>query len=423
MANLDMAKVRMVKVVQRLYRRPLEDVGRAVEGALRRLGLHRKVAGRRIAITAGSRNIDRIAEVIREAVRFIRSHGGRPFILPAMGSHGGATPGGQVKVLEALGITEELVGAPILSTMEVEKIGEVDGTPVFVDKYALEAEGILVVNRVKHHPSIYRGLGSGLMKMLAVGMGNRKGAEVAHMEGVRRMVFVVPLMARKILQSLPVLGCLALLEDACGNLSRVVPVPPGEVEEADRMLLRLWHRIRPRLPFPEIDLLIVERMGKDIVGPGMDPRIIGRMGIAGEPDPQNPKVRTVVVLDLTEKSQGNANGIGMASVITRRLFEKVDWRATFVNNSTTGFVDRFKLPPVMPDDRTAISFALEFVKGRRPEDLRVVRIKDTSHLECFYISEALCPLARAKRGLRIVGQPHPLRFDDEGNLLPPSPEH
>lgn len=419
---IDVSSVRMFKVAQRLYSKRINNISERTSEALASLDIAKLVKGRRIAITAGSRGIASIAEVIKAIVKFIREAGGEPFVFPAMGSHGGATADGQVEVLASLGITEESIEAPILATMDVEHVATVDGEPVFTDKYAANADGIIVVNRIKHHPDIYRGIGSGLMKMISVGMGKMKGAEIIHGDGVRSMVNLIPKFAEALLSKLPIIGCIALIENGYHELAHIIPVSPKDVVTVERRLLSFWNKIRPRLPFDDIDVLIVERMGKDIMGTGMDTFVIGRMVIAGQPEPKKPYVRAVVTLDLTEASHGNAAGIGLCTAITKRLFDKIDWRSTRINTMTSGFIDRMRLPPVLPNDYAAIMYPLMAIRRRNESELRIVRIRDTLTLHCFYVSEALLEEALSNKRLSVIGGPQRLSFDDDGNLRPVSYE-
>lgn len=419
---VDVSSVRMFKVVQRLYSKRINNLSEHISEALTSLDIAKSVKGKRIAITAGSRGIASIAEVIKAIVKFVREAGGEPFVFPAMGSHGGATANGQLEVLASLGITEESIEAPILATMDVEHVATVDGEPVFTDKYAANADGIIVVNRIKHHPDIYRGIGSGLMKMISVGMGKRKGAEIIHSDGVRSMVKLIPKFAEALLLKLPIIGCIALIENGYHELAHIIPVSPKDVIAVEQRLLSFWNRIRPRLPFDDIDILIVERMGKDIMGTGMDTFVIGRMVIAGQPEPKKPYVRAVVTLDLTEASHGNAAGIGLCTAITKRLFDKIDWHSTRINTMTSGFIDRMRLPPVLPNDYAAIMYPLMAIRRRSERELRIVRIKDTLTLHCFYVSEALLEEALSNNRLSVVGGPQRLSFDEDGNLHPVSYE-
>jgi hypothetical protein len=409
-------QIRMACVVQRLYGKRVDDVVGEVKRQMQRLNIADRVKGKRIAITAGSRGIARINEVIKGVVEFVKECDGEPFVFPAMGSHGGATAEGQVAILRDYGITEEFVGAPILATMEVERIGTADGVPVYADRYAANADGIIVVNRIKHHTDFSGPHESGLFKMMAVGMGKREGADIAHTYKAWSLRHHIPLMAKEILRRLPILAGLAVIENGYHEVAHLVALPPDEIEAGERRLLSFWKRIRPKIPFNRLDVLIVERMGKNISGTGMDTKTIGRMMITGENEPKHPMPRVIVVLDLTDESHGNAAGLGLADITTKRLISKVDWHATHVNVFTSGFIERDRIPVVAEDDRQALEWALEVAKVRDPEKARIVRIRDTNTLGVLYISQGLWDEAAADKRLRFVNEGK-LAFQD-GQLAP-----
>jgi hypothetical protein len=409
-------QIRMACVVQRLYGKRVDDVVGEVKRQMQRLNIADRLKGKRIAITAGSRGIARINEVIKGVVEFVKECDGEPFVFPAMGSHGGATAEGQVAILRDYGITEEFVGAPILATMEVERIGTADGVPVYADRYAANADGIIVVNRIKHHTDFSGPHESGLFKMMAVGMGKREGADIAHTYKAWSLRHHIPLMAKEILRRLPILAGLAVIENGYHEVAHLVALPPEEIEGGERRLLSFWKRIRPKIPFNRLDVLIVERMGKNISGTGMDTKTIGRMMITGENEPKHPMPRVIVVLDLTDESHGNAAGLGLADITTKRLISKVDWHATHVNVFTSGFIERDRIPVVAEDDRQALEWALEVAKVRDPEKARIVRIRDTNTLGVLYISQGLWDEAAADKRLRFVNEGK-LAFQD-GQLAP-----
>ncbi|MFA0756747.1 MAG: hypothetical protein YPKNTGVA_002276 [Candidatus Fervidibacter sp.] len=409
-------QIRMACVVQRLYGKRVDDVVGEVKRQMQRLNIADRVKGKRIAITAGSRGIARINEVIKGVVEFVKECNGEPFVFPAMGSHGGATAEGQVAILRDYGITEEFVGAPILATMEVERIGTADGVPVYADRYAANADGIIVVNRIKHHTDFSGPHESGLFKMMAVGMGKREGADIAHTYKAWSLRHHIPLMAKEILRRLPILAGLAVIENGYHEVAHLVALPPDEIEAGERRLLSFWKRIRPKIPFNHLDVLIVERMGKNISGTGMDTKTIGRMMITGENEPKHPMPRVIVVLDLTDESHGNAAGLGLADITTKRLISKVDWHATHVNVFTSGFIERDRIPVVAESDRQALEWALEVAKVRDPAKARIVRIRDTNTLGVLYISQGLWGEAAADKRLRFVNEGK-LAFQD-GQLAP-----
>lgn len=413
-------QIRMACITQRLYSKRVDDVIAETKRQLEQIGLGRKLKGKRIAITAGSRGIARIAEIIKGVVEFVRENGGEPFVFPAMGSHGGATAEGQVAILRDYGITEDFVGAPILATMEVERIGETDGIPVYADKFAANADGIIVVNRIKHHTDFSGPHESGLLKMMAVGMGKRHGADVAHTYKAWSLRNYIPKMAREMLKRLPILAGLAILENGYHQVAKLVALKPNEIETGDRELLRFWKRIRPKIPFNHLDVLIVERMGKDISGTGMDTKVIGRLMITGENELKHPMPRVIVVLDLTDESHGNAAGLGLADITTKRLIDKINWHDTHINVFTSGFIERDRIPVVAENDRQALEWALEIAKVRDPEKARIVRIRDTNTLGVLYISQGLWEEAARNPRIKFVNELS-LRFEDD-NLAPVSYE-
>lgn len=409
-------QIKMACVVQKLYSKKVKDVIGETKRQLERVGISERLKGKRIAITAGSRGIASIPEIIKGVVEFVKEKGGEPFVFPAMGSHGGAIAEGQVAILRDYGITEEAIGAPILATMEVERIGSVDGIPVYTDKFAANADGIIVVNRIKHHTDFSGPHESGLLKMMAVGMGKRHGADVAHTYKAWSLRNYIPMMAKEILSRLPILAGLAILENGYHEVAKLVALSPNEIVEGDKQLLRFWKKIRPKIPFNHLDVLIVERMGKNISGTGMDTKVIGRLMITGENELKHPMPRVIVVLDLTDESHGNAAGLGLADITTKRLINKVNWHDTHINVFTSGFIERDRIPVVADNDRQALEWALEIAKVRDPEKARIVRIRDTNTLGVLYISQGLWEEARRNNRLKFINEVN-LTFDD-GNLTP-----
>lgn len=409
-------QIKMACVVQKLYSKKVEDVIGETKRQSERVGISERLKGKRIAITAGSRGIASISEIIKGVVEFVREKGGEPFVFPAMGSHGGATAEGQVAILRDYGITEEAIGAPILATMDVERVGTVDGIPVYTDKFAANADGIIVVNRIKHHTDFSGPHESGLLKMMAVGMGKRHGADVAHTYKACSLRNYIPMMAKEILSRLPILAGLAILENGYHEVAKLVALRPNEIVKGDKQLLRFWKRIRPKIPFNHLDVLIVERMGKNISGTGMDTKVIGRLMITGENELKHPMPRVIIVLDLTDESHGNAAGLGLADITTKRLISKVNWHDTHINVFTSGFIERDRIPVVADNDRQALEWALEIAKVRDLEKARIVRIRDTNTLGVLYISQGLWEEAQRNNRLKFINEVN-LTFDD-GNLTP-----
>jgi hypothetical protein len=360
----------------------IADVSAAV---VRELGRYAPAAirpGMRVAITAGSRGIANIPEIIATVVHEVRRLGAEPFVVAAMGSHGGATSAGQRAVLSGYGITEERVGCPIIADMETVCLGHTaDGVAAYIDRAAYEADAIIVVNRVKPHSILTGDLGSGLMKMTGIGLGNAIGADSIHLLGVEQHLLPV---ARLVLEQAPVALGLAIVENARDETWQIACVPPAEMEAADRRLLAEARRLLPTIPFDPIDVLIVEMMGKNFSGTGMDPNVIGMHRRIGGPARRD--IRRIVVLDLSPESHGNAHGIGMADIVTARLCQRIDWNATYTNGLTADFLGGGKLPLTCPGAREAIELAL---KPFPAEQARVVWIHDTAHLEELWISPVL----------------------------------
>jgi len=387
---------------------PLADVPGAVRAELDGLGLRDAITpGMRVAVTAGSRGIRDIVAVTRAAVGWLREAGAEPFVVPAMGSHGGATAAGQVKLLASLGISEASVGCPIQATMEVVQVGSIaDGTPVFLDKFAAEADALLLINRVKTHTSFDGPIESGLAKICSVGLGKRQGAETVHRTAVYGLKQQMVPMARVILDSGRVLAGIAIIEDAREQTTELVALPPAEIGGAgEARLLARSKQLMARLPFHQIDVLVVDELGKNISGTGMDTNIIGRLPIPGEPPMLTPLINVIVVLDLTEATQGNANGMGLADITTARLASKVDFHATYVNVLTAGLVGLCKggLPITLPTAHDAIATAVKVCGQANPANARVVRIPNTLLLEQLLVSAALLPEVEAHPGLELLG--------------------
>jgi hypothetical protein len=405
---------RLVRIRQRFGTERIEDVARTVGNALRGSALRGRVTpGARIAITAGSRGISHIEEVLAAAVATLRAFGAEPFVVPAMGSHGGATAEGQAEVLAGYGITEERVGAPICATMDVVEIGRTSrGVPVFMDRLAWEADGVLVCGRVKAHTAFKAPIESGLCKMLAVGLGKQRGAETMHASGLAR---TIPEAASVALATNKVMLGLAIVENASDEPFRIEAVEPAQFLERDRALLEISNSLLPRIPFDQLDVLIIDWIGKNISGSGMDPNVIGmwrRLGGERKPD-----YRRIVVRDVTPESHGNAIGIGWADFTTRRLVESIDRAAMEMNCITANAPDVARIPISTATDREAIELAIKTAAITAP--VRLARIHSTLRLEEMYVSEALLEEAKVNPAIEVLEDPAPMVFDAAGRLGPP----
>ncbi len=413
---------RLAPVCQRLYSSPIDDLPAAVRCALAdAIPPDRVRKGQRIGITAGSRGIANIAPILKAAVDLLRERGAEPFLFPSMGSHGGATAEGQADLLgRVFGINEETMGYPVLSSMEVVELGRTPehDLPVYVDEHVAKADGILVVNRVKAHTD-YRGPHeSGLMKMIAIGMGKRAQAETIHAHGVYGLRELIPEVARAKIRMAPILGGLALVEDGYDQTSEIVGLPADRIEAEEPAILERAKAGMALLPFDELDLLVIDRMSKEISGTGMDTNVIGRRRINNEPEWEVPAIEVVFVRDLEQHASTNAVGIGLADLTTRRLRERFDLKKTQVNGLTSTFAQRLMLPVVAEDDREGMDHAMYLLRRKSPDQIRMVRIRDTAHLHRLLVSEALLPEVRRHERLEQEGEPEEIRFDAEGKLTP-----
>jgi hypothetical protein len=410
---------KMYRVRQRLDDTKIVNIEPAVEAELRKLSLTSIKPGQRVAITGGSRGIANMAEILKTVVEHIKSYDAQPFIFPAMGSHGGATAQGQVAVLEQLGITESYLNAPILSSMDVVEIARTDDdVPVFVDQNALAADHIVVVNRIKSHTKFKGPVESGLVKMMAIGMGKLKGAEFYHKAAIQHTFpKIIMDAARMVIRRTPVLFALGIIENAYGKTSLVSAVKPDAIENKEKELLIWSKKLMAKLPFNDIDLLIVDEMGKDISGVGIDPNVTGRnrdlLGVFDHPV----QVKRLFVRDLTAKSKGNAVGIGLADITTQRLVDKIDYDATYKNCITGISLEKAAVPMHFKNDRKAIEVGLGSMGLIPPEKSKIVRIKNTSRLETVQVSEAFADKLQQRSDLEILGEPRSMEFDEEDILL------
>jgi hypothetical protein len=409
----------------------IDDPANAVHAALAAAPCVSAVKpGMSIALTVGSRGLADLPELVRAIARELHERGAHPFIVPAMGSHGGATAEGQVSVLAHLGVTERTAGCPIRSSMDTVELGRLsNGMEVRIDRLALEADGIVLFNRIKPHSAFRAPNESGLVKMLSIGLGKRSGADNCHAWGFNHVGRFIVEMARVKLAACRVLFGIATLENAYHRLSRVVVLPTAGLIERERELLTDAMRNMPRLPLGPLDqplasgpldVLIVDAVGKEFSGSGMDPNITGRpstTAISG-----GPSVSRIVALDVTDKSEGNATGVARADVVTERLAGKFSRDAVYTNSLTSCVLSAAALPMAMPDDRTAIQAAVKTCESHTPDAIGMIRIPNTLNLEYLYASEALLPALKDRPGVEILTAPRPMRFNSDGRLIDPWPE-
>ena len=409
----------MALIRQKLHAEKLEDIPEAVGKALQGLQLASLAEpGESVAVAVGSRGISHISLIVSECVKSLMDSGLKPFIVPAMGSHGGNTPEGERSALARLGITESFVDAPILAAEDVVKIGRLDvGIPILVDRCAAEADHIVVINRVKPHTKFHGPIESGLTKMLTVGLGKGEGAALYHRAAVQHTFDILQDAARNILESRSVLFGLAILEDGYRNVSRVSAVRPENWFESERTLLQEARLIMPRIPFDPIDILIIDEIGKDISGIGMDSNVTGRhRDIVGDFFTA-PHVKRIFVRDLSPESDGNGNGIGLADVTTRRLVDALDLEKTYTNALTAISLEKAAIPMSFETDRECIEACLNTIGMVRPEEARIIRIKNTAKLDTLSASRALEGDVTSNPNLKILKEWEPMAFDEENNLI------
>jgi len=411
---------KMVGVKQKFNTNSIKDIRKAVRSTLATIRPEKYVSpGESVAITAGSRGIANIAVIMAELIAELKRVGAEPFIVPAMGSHGGANAEGQKRIIEHYGITEEAMGVSIRSSMEVVQIGKTpEGIPVLLDQNAHQADRIIVVNRVKPHTDFKGEIESGLIKMMAIGLGKQKAADHYHNVFMRLGHYhVLTSVAREIIKQCPIAFGLALVENQRDETEIIQAIPAANIEETERELLVVAKKLLPGIPFNPIDLLIVDEMGKNISGTGMDQNVIARTVIPYHQVPSKPQITRIFVRDLTSDSEGNATAIGNADFTTRRLVDKIDHRATNMNAITSSCPEAVRIPPFFDNDRETIETALNTIGEVAPQNARIVHIKNTLMLEKMYISEALIADAENLNDVEIYADPKYLEFDAQDKLV------
>ena len=392
----------------------LQDAAQGVRQALRREGTLERIApGMRVAVTAGSRDINHIDVITKTVIDELKYAGAHPFLFPAMGSHGGATAEDQREILTGYGITEKTIGVPIISCMDTVEVGRTpEGHPVHADKAAFEANAIVPVGRIKPHPEFRGDFESGIMKMLAIGVGKQHGANVCHQLGMNHMSENILAFGRVLIEKCNVPFGVGIIENAMHGTYSITAAPGECIEAEEPMLLETARSLVPVIPFEKVDVIICEEMGKDISGTGMDSNVIGRSISLGV---SRPFAERIGIFDLTEKSHGNFNGVGLGDAISRRLFDKMSFSTTYPNTITGCEPFAVKIPPVMDTDRLCMYFCLETcVHADNPEGIRVVWIKNTLSVHSFYISEALRKEAQANPKLHVNEARMKPAFDDAG---------
>jgi hypothetical protein len=403
---------------QKFPRPRLDNVQATVREELGKLQLQRKLPkGAKVAVTAGSRGINNIVSITRTTVEYLKAQGFQPVLVAAMGSHGGGTAEGQREILTSLGFTPESMQVPILTGAETVEVGRTaSGLVAYINKHVADLDGIVVINRVKLHTALLGDMHSGLTKACVVGLGGPSGAEQFHSLGIKELPACLRDIGSILIAKKPIVGGLAIVENGYEETAHIVGMEGSRFIEEDVRLLRVASELMPSLPAEKLDVLVIEEMGKNYSGTGMDTNVIGRFRIQGESEPEKPVIRRIVVLDLSEASHGNANGMGLADVVTDKLVARIDLHNTYMNIMTTGFAQRGFLPLHFPTEQEAIQMAVKSLGMTDPRKLRMMIIPCTLHLENLYVSEALLPELKGRSNLEIAKQATALQFDRDKNM-------
>ena len=405
--------IQLAPVRQSVSEQQVDNVSAAVWNGLNAVALSERVRpGMRVAVAVGSRGISCYREVVKAVVETLLALGAEPFLVPAMGSHGGGTAEGQHEVLVGYGMAD--LGVPILSSLEVKQIGETGGMPIYWDRHAAEADAVIPVNRVKAHTAFRADHESGLCKIMTIGLGKKRGAATLHAHDAAT---AIPLAAQVILKTMPVVTGVAIVENGRHAAAEIAVLPGERIFQEEPRLLRQAKALQPSIPFDDLDLLVVHEMGKNISGTGMDTNIIGMWRRNG--GPRDPNFRVLAVLDLTPDSHGNASGVGLADLIPERLRAKIDWHATYTNCLTAGNFAAAKQPVTLASDREVIETGL---MGKNAATARVAWIQNTLELETLWLSPALLEEVGKMQTLTQVGKAQEVQFTADGALLPPVAE-
>lgn len=400
-----------------------EDIGDIASRAVRELSFENIPDGGEIALGVGSRGIANLSTIVAGVVTEVLDAGYEPFVFPAMGSHGGATDEGQREMLNELGVTEEIIGCEIRSSMDVIEVGRTPNrdVPVVADANAADADAIIPINRVKPHTDFDGTVESGLSKMLVIGMGKQRGAQIAHKWAVdwsfQRMI---PEITELLLDSLPIVGGVAIVEDQYDDTTLIEGVPPSGFLDREAELLETAYNIMPTFPFDELDVVVFDRQGKEISGQGIDTNVIGRRVFSiNEPAPEKPDIKRIYTRGLTEKTHGNAMGVGSADIIHEDIVAELNAQTSLINALTASTIRGVRLPPVVETDRAGLVAALSTIGVVESNTVRIVRAADSMHLHQLYASPALVEEARERDDLRVVEEPQPIEFEDGQFAKPP----
>lgn len=411
---------KMAKIRQKFQVESLQDIPGTIAEQFTAVKADEKIKpGMEIAITVGSRGINNIPLIVKSVADEIRKRGAIPFVFPAMGSHGGATAEGQKEMVESLGVTEEYTGCEIRSSMDVVEVGVTsEGIPVYVDKIAYNADGIIVMGRIKPHTDFKNKIESGVLKMASIGMGKHKQALALHTYGIKGISEMMPEVGKVAIAKSNTLFGIGIVENAHEETAIIEAIEPDQIEERERELLKKAFTLMPSLPVDEMDILLVDEIGKNYSGTGFDTNIIGRIRVLGVKEPEKPSIKYVIASNLSEVSHGNALGIGLADLTTKRLFEKIDLKTMNENVVTSTFLARASIPIVLDNDQEALKAALRATWGVSPEQARIVRIPNTLHIGELYVSEVIFNELKDKENIEVLEELQEMKFDQDGYFLP-----
>ncbi|GIP31413.1 lactate racemase domain-containing protein [Paenibacillus sp. J2TS4] len=420
--GFDLPFPRMIPVRQYFKTDKINHIPSAVKEQFKRPEATKQIrAGMKVAVAVGSRGIANLKQITASVISELVRLGARPFIVPAMGSHGGATAEGQQAVLAEYGITEEAMGCPIKASMETVLVGTLPGgIPLYFDKHAYRSDAVVIINRVKPHTDFKGRVESGLQKMIVIGLGKHKGASYIHSLGFDRFHDVIPEAGRALIQAAPIALGVAIIENAYDETCDIQVMPAEEICAREPILLEQAKNIMPRLLVDSIDVLIVDEVGKDVSGSGMDPNITGRTGSGlTQGFDAAPPIQKIILRDLTAKTHGNAAGFGMADIVTLRLFRKIDFAYTYANCITSTALLGAKIPMVLRSDKEALAIAIKTCNRVTPDTVKIVWIRNTLDLQHIYVSESYRSLLCNRSGIDILGEAEELLFDEEGNVMNP----
>jgi len=411
--------IKVRKIKQNFNRMKIEDLFEHIHQSFKKSDLKNRIKpGDKIGITVGSRGITNIKLIVKNIISELKNINASPFILPAMGSHGGANSEGQKEVLASYGITEREMGVPIMASMDVIQIGKVENKiPIYFSKIAMESDGIIALNRVKMHTDFKSNLiESGMSKILAIGLGKAKGASSIHSLGVYGLKNVIPQAAELIIKKAPIIQGIGILENSYDQTMKISFVPPEDIIEVDSELLKKSKEVMPTLPIENLDIVITQEMGKNISGTGFDTNVIGRLYINGEKESMKPMIKRLIVFDLTEESHGNALGIGLADITTRKLVDKINYKDMYANTITSTFLNRAKIPIIADTEKEAIEIALKTCWELEQNNLKLLIMKNTLELEYLYVSKAAWDEIKDDKNIDACGEWEKLAFAENGKM-------